>query len=539
MTRWREWVIDAFNNNLPFDQFTVEQLAGDLLPNATIEQKIASGFNRNHMINFEGGAIPEEYLNAYIVDRVNTTATVWLGLTVACAQCHDHKYDPITQKEFYQLYAFFNNVPESGLDGSKGNAVPMIKTPTKAQLDAIAKLDARIKALEATKPPPPDSARILMELRKEKKDLEAKFGSTMVMQEMAKPRDTFLLLRGEYDKKGEKVTAGVPAFLPPLPKAAPSNRLGLARWLVDPDAPADEPGHRQSLLATLLRHRPREDGRGLRLSGRTAEPSRIARLARGRVLLSASRQACLECARVRSHDRHVGDLPAIVGRYQAASGQRSRESPAGPRPAFSPASRVHPRPGAGAQRPAEPRDRRPQRQSVSTRRPVAGARLAQDSKNWTRQFFVQSHGQDLYRRTMYTFWKRTSPPPQLVTFDAPDREVCTVRRSRTNTPLQALILMNDPTYVEAAQVRRTDHAERKGARSSFSVRVAPCDGACSNGARGRDPQASPRQATPDVPTKSKARAGTAARRRIAARRDAIGARVGGIHDRGEHDLESG
>ena len=128
MTRWREWVIDAFNSNLPFDQFTVEQLAGDLLPNATLEQKIASGFNRNHMINFEGGAIPEEYHTAYIVDRVNTTATVWLGLTVGCAQCHDHKYDPITQKEYYQLYAFFNNVPENGLDGSKGNAAPMLKS---------------------------------------------------------------------------------------------------------------------------------------------------------------------------------------------------------------------------------------------------------------------------------------------------------------------------------------------------------------------------------------------------------------------------
>ena len=118
MTRWREWVIDAFNNNLPFDRFTIEQLAGDLLPSATIDQKIASGFNRNHMINFEGGAIPEEYLNAYIVDRVNTTATVWLGLTMTCAQCHDHKYDPIAQGEFYQIYAFFNNIPENGLDGS-------------------------------------------------------------------------------------------------------------------------------------------------------------------------------------------------------------------------------------------------------------------------------------------------------------------------------------------------------------------------------------------------------------------------------------
>ena len=130
MTRWREWVIDAFNHNMPFDRFTVEQLAGDLLPNATLSQKVASGFNRNHMINFEGGAIPEEYQTAYIVDRVNTTSTVWMGLTLGCAQCHDHKYDPITQKEYYQFYSFFNNIPENGIDGQKGNAVPRIKVPS-------------------------------------------------------------------------------------------------------------------------------------------------------------------------------------------------------------------------------------------------------------------------------------------------------------------------------------------------------------------------------------------------------------------------
>src|SRR5207249_3754098 len=115
--RYRDYVIRALNRNLPFDQFTVEQIAGDLLPGATLSQKIASGFNRNHMINFEGGAIPQEYHNAYVVDRVNTTTTVWLGVTFACAQCHDHKYDPFTQKDYYRFYAFFYNVPENGLDG--------------------------------------------------------------------------------------------------------------------------------------------------------------------------------------------------------------------------------------------------------------------------------------------------------------------------------------------------------------------------------------------------------------------------------------
>jgi hypothetical protein len=111
---WREWVINAFNRNLPFDQFTIEQLAGDLLPNATLDQRIASGFNRNHMVNFEGGADPAEYHSKYLVDRVCTTATVWMGTTIACAECHDHKFDPISTKDFYQFYAFFNNVRRKG-----------------------------------------------------------------------------------------------------------------------------------------------------------------------------------------------------------------------------------------------------------------------------------------------------------------------------------------------------------------------------------------------------------------------------------------
>ncbi|HRQ72666.1 MAG TPA: PSD1 and planctomycete cytochrome C domain-containing protein [Phycisphaerales bacterium] len=145
MWRWREWVIGAFNRNVPFDRFTVEQIAGDLLPGATVEQRIASGFNRNHMINFEGGAIAEEYLNEYVTDRANTTATVWLGLTMACAQCHDHKYDPITQRDFYRFYAFFNTVAEQGIDGREGNAAPTIMAPDPGQEAALAAVRASIE----------------------------------------------------------------------------------------------------------------------------------------------------------------------------------------------------------------------------------------------------------------------------------------------------------------------------------------------------------------------------------------------------------
>ncbi len=152
MWLWRDWVIDAFNRNMPFDEFTIEQLAGDLLPKATIQQQIASGFN--HATTWRltapkgSGVIPEEYLDAYIIDRVNTTSTVWMGLTMGCCQCHDHKFDPLTSRDYYSLFAMFHNVSEAGLDGGSGNATPMLKVPSaenERQRAAIAATVADLK----------------------------------------------------------------------------------------------------------------------------------------------------------------------------------------------------------------------------------------------------------------------------------------------------------------------------------------------------------------------------------------------------------
>jgi hypothetical protein len=148
MWPWRDWLIGAFNRNMPYDQFTIWQLAGDMLPNATREQIVASGFNRNHVINYEGGAIPEEYQAEYVIDRVEATGTTWLGLTVGCARCHDHKYDPIAQKDFYRLFAFFNNIEEKGLDGQKGNAAPFLKLPTDTQATLEKEMTQAIAARE-------------------------------------------------------------------------------------------------------------------------------------------------------------------------------------------------------------------------------------------------------------------------------------------------------------------------------------------------------------------------------------------------------
>ncbi len=476
MTRWRRWVIDAYNTNLPFDRFTVWQLAGDLLPQATVEQKVASGFNRNHMINFEGGAIPQEYQTAYIVDRVNTTGTVWLGLSVACAQCHDHKFDPITQKEYYALYACFNNLPENGLDGAKGNAAPLLKTPTREQQEQLDHLAAEIQRLErelagVDKKAQATRREELTKLEKARSALYDSIPSTMVMQEMDHPRDTFVLMRGQYDKHGEKVSAGTPAFLPPLPKGAPANRLGLARWLVDP-------AHPLTARVAVNRYWQMYFGTGLVKTAedfgtqgeRPSHPELLDWLATEFVAGGwdvKHLQRLIVTSATYRQDAKVS--PALAGRDPdnrlLARGPRLRLQAEFIRDqALAISGLLNGEIGGASVSPYQPK-------GLWTELSSRG-----DSKNWSAQVFVQSHGKDLYRRSMYTFWKRTSPPPQMITFDAPDREACVVRRSRTNTPLQALVLLNDPTYIEAsrklAERLMTDAGATPEERITFAYRLA-------------------------------------------------------------------
>ncbi len=464
MSRWRAWVIDAFNENLPFDEFTIAQIAGDLLPNATAEQRIASGFNRNHMINFEGGAIPEEYHAAYLVDRVSTTSTVWLGLTVACAQCHDHKFDPISQREFYQLYAFFHNVPEKGLDGNQGNAAPMMPLPTPEQAARQRILETQIEALQqlADAESKDDvlkkaTADELKQLADDRAKLVREIPTTMVMEEMAKPRDTFVLVRGQYDQFGTKVQPGTPASLPPLPDDAPRNRLGLAQWLVAPEQPLTSRvianRYWQLMFGTGLVATAEDFGSQ---GEQPSHPELLDWLACE--LQQSTQPGVAGTSRERWNVKAFIKLLVTSATYR----QQSAVTPAGLE--LDPENRWLAR-APRFRLPAEAI--RDQALAVSglLKHRIGGASVSpyqpgdlwgelssrEDSSNWTAQFFVQSHGDDLYRRSMYTFWKRTCPPVQLSTFDAPDRETCVVRRARTNTPLQALILLNDPTYLEASR----------------------------------------------------------------------------------------
>jgi len=728
MWHWRDWVIDAFNRNMPFDEFTIEQLAGDLLPHPTLAQRIATGFNRNHMINFEGGAIPEEYQNEYVVDRVEATSVVWLGMTMGCARCHDHKFDPIKQKDFYRFYAFFNTISEKGLDGRRGNAQPYVQVPSGEQSREIARVSQEICAHEddipkdreldgmqaewektalkslpdaprdgllahyeldgnlvdssghyhhgrivkgdlgygtgpvgrqaefdgqtqvefgdvggfernqpvsisfwfspgdrqemivlqkidrngrgweivreesivlprlrrgsrlsfrlihhrpddplevRTKEPivedvdhavaitydgsgiqfyvdgkpkdveivrnapagsiantaqlstgenfqgslddfriysrvlsgneieelaayqparavvmilpkkrdksqkealrdyfltfaaPADLRKTyaeLKELRKEKEDLDWTVPNAMVMQEMDTPRETAILGRGDYRNRGEVVTPGVPAVLPAFGKDLPVNRLGLAKWLVDSANPL-------TARVAVNRYWQLHFGTGI---VKTAEDF-------GSQGEPASHPLLLDWLAT-EFVRTNWDIKAMQRLMvtSAAYRQSSRVTPE--LQERDPENRLLAR-GPRFRLPAEMvRDNALAVSGLLVEKVGGPGVMPYQPKGlweeiaygdvYSAQTYRQGHGDDLYRRSMYTFWKRTSPPPALITFDAPDREKCTARRAVTNTPLQALVLLNDPTYIEAARVLAEKMIREGGGDATRRIRYA-------------------------------------------------------------------
>ena len=456
MWRWREWLINALNDNMPFDQFTTEQLAGDLLPGATPEQRLATGFLRNNRVNGEGGSIAEEFRVEYIVDRVETVSTVWLGLTTGCARCHDHKYDPISQREFFSLFAFFNQTPEPG--NYRRNAKPFIKVPTRsnqARLDALnGQMEhARGKEREA--------------LERERKNILDLTPATMIMED-SQMRDTFLLSRGQYDQRREKVGPGVPASLPPLGNDLEHNRLALARWLL-------EPRHPLTARVTVNRIWQHHFGTGLVASAEDfgaqgAFPSHpdlldwlateLIRLgwdtkALTRLIVTSAtyRQDTRPSRRARRIDpenRLLSHAPS-----PRLSGEVIRDQ------ALFVGGLLVERTGGPSVKPYQP---------ANLWNEIAGPTTSAYEKGYR-----QDKGDALYRRSLYTFWRRAIPPPALQIFDGATREVCTTKRERTNTPLQALALMNDVTFVEAARGLATRMLTEGGddgeARVHFAFRL--------------------------------------------------------------------
>jgi hypothetical protein len=483
MWPWRDWVARAFNANLPYDQFTLWQLAGDLLPAATPEQKLATGFLRNHMINGEGGRIPEENRVEYVMDMTETAATVWLGLTFNCNRCHDHKFDPLSQEDYYSLSAFFNQTPVNGAGGNPQTA-PALEWPTKQQEIDLARLNAEVRAggeaverLEGDlaagegdpetakkesdkikailkKAPAERSKSDLADLEKksteylkrlqqlretvERRDaVRASIPKVMVMADRTEPRETYILERGLYDKRGATVSAATPAKLPAFPEGAPTNRLGLALWLVSPENPL-------AARVTVNRFWQQFFGVGFVKTANDfgvqgEKPSHpelldwlavefmecgwdVKKLCRLMVTSATYRQSSKARPEIMENDPENRWL-ARAPRYRWPSWMLRDQ-------ALAASGLLVKQAGGPPVKPYQP------------------GGVWEDATFGTKKY-VPDQGGDLYRRSLYTFWRRIIAPTMF--FDTASRQVCTVKQPRTNTPLHALALLNDITYVEAAR----------------------------------------------------------------------------------------
>jgi hypothetical protein len=506
--RWRDWLIRALNDNTPYDRLTVEMLAGDLLPGATTEEVIATGFHRNTTTNTEGGANAEEYHFAAVVDRVNTTMQVWTGSTFNCAQCHNHKYDPFTQKEYYQLFSIFNNtadfnsedpaikVPRIGRDAEYAALSNRLADAKKRLDDEGRKVDAQRSEWEKTVDRaklPKDVAEALAvaadkrtkpqadllaarhrstvaawlaldaEVRKLEAEVEQVSTTAMVMKEIA-PRPTFVAVRGEFRNHGDAVTPGFPAALNPAPTGTKLDRLALAKWLVDPANPLTARVAVNRLWQEIFGVGVVETSEEFGLQGEPpSHPELLDWLA-------------TEYVRQGWDTKQMIKLVVTSATYrqssQVAEEQMTRD-PANRLLARGPSVRL----SAEALRDQvlaisgllSPKMYGP---PVHPFQPVNGLAAAfGQSTDWE-----TSKGEDRYRRALYTRWRRNLPYPSMLAFDVPERAVCSLRRIRTNTPLQALVTLNDPVFVESAQALARRVLAKKdltpGERAALALRLA-------------------------------------------------------------------
>ncbi len=498
--KYRDWVVDALNNDMPFDTFTIEQLAGDLLPGSTESQKIATGFHRNTQINQEGGIDKEQFRVDSVIDRVATTGTVWLGLTIGCAQCHDHKFDPITQVEYYRMFAFFNNQDEPTLKVyGAGVDVAALTAQWEAAKKQLAdylnehadKIDAwQATISEASKNELSAAVRKALDIQKQSRSLEQqqvlfaampdadesdaederfesltskyteldallhKPDTTLVMQERAEPRKTNVLVKGDFTRPAAEVTPGTPSILHPLAQATETaNRLDLADWITSPQNP---------LTARVIVNRIWQQyfGRGLSeiendfgLQG--ASPSHpelldwlaIEFMERGWSLKEMHRLI------VSSHTYQQTSVsrPDLQQKdpqnYLLARQLRLRLDAEIVRDvALTASGLLSPKLGGP---PVYP--------------PIPDGVMSQGQ---VKRSWATSKGEDRYRRGIYTFKFRATPPPSLNVFDAPEGYSTCTRRIRSNTPLQALTLMNDPAFFEFATALE-QIIRRRGIETAF------------------------------------------------------------------------
>jgi hypothetical protein len=491
---YRDWVIKAFNNNLPFDKFITWQLAGDLLPEPTLEQRVATGFVRMNPTTAEGGAIPKEFQAKNSFDRTENFGTVMLGSTMTCARCHTHKYDPVEHVEYYQLLAFFNNTSEGSMDGNRYEYAPVLKAPSNGtdwakwaslekerdnviqssiklvsakslpginDLEGWSKIDKSTQIKQIADPNGPWKSHNLhartVELTKKIEDLQKTFTTTLVAQELPKPRETKVLERGEYNMPiGDPLEPDVPAVMGSLPEGAPKNRLGLAQWLTSRDQP---------LVSRVLINRvwQRTFGYGLvrtpedfGLQGeQPTHPELLDWLA---LEFQDSGWDLKHMLKLMVHSRTFKQDSKIRKELQdpdnrlLARGQTYRLDAEVIRDIGLWAGNIlNDRMGGEGVKPYQPDG-------------LLSA-LMHPASNTKK--YVRDKNDKIYQRSIYVYWKRTSPHPMMTLFDAPDRESSCVMRSRSNTALQSLGLLNETQRVEMSRklaerlIRSTDSDERR------------------------------------------------------------------------------
>ncbi len=430
MWKFRDWLIDAFNKNLSFDEFTIQQLAGDLIPESTIESQIATAFHRNTMNNDEGGTIDEEYRMAAVIDRVNTTWDVWQGTTFACVQCHSHPYDPFMHKEYYEFLSFFNN----SADADKPSEIPNLTVYSKEEEQQLKEMDSKIAMLKERA----SEGKELRDILKEKENIK---GSQLpIMQELTdeNKRLTQVFIRGNRLDLGDTVQSNVPKLFPKLPKGSPANRLGMAQWLVAEDNPLTSRVAVNRFWAQLFGKGIVETEEDFGSQGfKPSHPELIDWLAMEfQFNLNWDIKALLKLIVSSATYKQSSEIsPKLLQKdpanYLLARGARVRLTSEQVRDQTLKVSGLLSDKMFG--------------KSVMPYQPEGVWQTVYSGTVWS-----VSEGEDAYRRALYTYWRRTSPYPSMVSFDSPSREVCVIRRLPTNTPLQALVTLNDPVYIEAA-----------------------------------------------------------------------------------------
>jgi Protein of unknown function (DUF1553)/Protein of unknown function (DUF1549)/Planctomycete cytochrome C len=473
LSQYRDWVIRAFNANMPYDQFTTWQLAGDLLENATSDQRIASGYNRLHMVMDRGTNPPQESYTRNVVDQVAAFGTVFMGMTLECAVCHDHKYDPVKQRDFYQLFAFFNNIDGDPETPGRDQQPPILQLPSAEQTFGLSELDSQLSVanleIEKLKQSLKDvtggeksgktsdvankasaieaqvkkNEEALIRLKKAREELERSIPIALVMKERAEIRPAYILKRGAYDQPGEEVSRNTPAFLPPIKSSGDlKTRLDLARWVIDKQNPL-------TARVTVNRFWQQFFGVGLVKTSQDfgaqgefpSHPELLDDLADSFVhsnwdVKSLVQSIVLSQTYQQSSRVSPGEYRADAENRWLARGSRTRLDSEVIRDQVLYVSGLLNNAMYGKSvKPPQPADLWKTVSMVSS----------------STYSFKEDTGDKIYRRSFYTFWKRAMPPPQMTIFDAPTRESCTSRRERTNTPVQALLMMNEGQYFEAAR----------------------------------------------------------------------------------------